>query len=281
MDETDGHPPEPEAPAERPRRAHTILGRLSQAVREQNWFAVALELVIVVLGVVIGFQITAWGQARSDAAREAGYLEQIASDLAETERVMAEGNLGARDIERAIYLLERAFYTPERPPRDSLLVWLGNAAFGAPRRPVLGTVEALVSSGDLALVRNDSLRSALTQYLEDARSEIDTQARFERTRASAEEQLRRHADFSVPIKAVLPPEHIEGALGVPIGETAYFDGPRRSPLPLNVDGFLSNGEARHAVEQLVLGTQNLRRGRGRMLRDATALRALVEAERQD
>lgn len=281
MAETAEQPPEPEASVAHPQRAHTILGRLAQAVREQNWFAVVLELLIVVLGVVIGFQITAWGQARSDAAREASYLGQIASDLAETERVMTEGDLGARDVERSIYLLERAFYTPERPPRDSLLVWLGNAAFGAPRRPVLGTVEALVSSGDLALVRDDSLRSALTGYLEDARSEVDIQARFEGTRASAEKQLRRHADFSVPIKAVLPLERIEGALGVPIGETAYFDGPRRSPSPLDVDGFLSNGEARHAVEQLALGTQNLRRGRGRMLRDATALRALVEAERQD
>lgn len=37
-----------------------ILRRFSRLIREQNWSAVVLELVNVVLGVVIGFQITAW-----------------------------------------------------------------------------------------------------------------------------------------------------------------------------------------------------------------------------
>jgi len=36
-----------------------ILSRISRAVREQNWFAVVLEFVIVIAGVVIGFQVTA------------------------------------------------------------------------------------------------------------------------------------------------------------------------------------------------------------------------------
>ena len=277
MPDPDDLSPDPATAFASPRR-RLFFARLAAAVRRQDWFVVALEVAIVVLGVIIGFQVTAWGQARADAAKEQGYLGQVAADLAETERTMAEADDGARNIERAIYLLERAFYTPERPPRDSLLVWVGNAAFGAPRRPVLGTVEALVATGDLALIRNDSLRSALTEYLERARAEIDTQARFEQTRASAEERLRRHVDFSVPIKAVLPPEHIEGALGVPLGETAYFDGPRRSPLPLDTDQFLNDGDARHAAEQLVLGTQNLRRSRARMRESAVALRVLVEAE---
>jgi hypothetical protein len=36
-----------------------ILARLSKAIREQNWFAVVLEFVIVIAGVVTGFQIMA------------------------------------------------------------------------------------------------------------------------------------------------------------------------------------------------------------------------------
>lgn len=41
-----------------------ILQNLSKAVREQNWFAVVLEFVIVIAGVVIGFQINAWNERR-------------------------------------------------------------------------------------------------------------------------------------------------------------------------------------------------------------------------
>lgn len=36
--------PTPTAPPPRPRRPWTLLGRLSRAVRQQNWFAVALEV---------------------------------------------------------------------------------------------------------------------------------------------------------------------------------------------------------------------------------------------
>ena len=46
-----------------------ILARLSRAVREQNWFAVVLEFVIVIAGVVIGFQVTAWNAERAERAR--------------------------------------------------------------------------------------------------------------------------------------------------------------------------------------------------------------------
>ena len=34
-----------------------ILQNISKAIREQNWFAVVFEFVIVIAGVVIGFQI--------------------------------------------------------------------------------------------------------------------------------------------------------------------------------------------------------------------------------
>ena len=37
-----------------------ILQSLTKAIREQNYYAVVLEFLIVIAGVVIGFQITAW-----------------------------------------------------------------------------------------------------------------------------------------------------------------------------------------------------------------------------
>ncbi len=58
-----------------------ILARIARAIREQNWFAVVLEFLIVILGVVIGFQVTAWNSARDDEARARGYLERIHADL--------------------------------------------------------------------------------------------------------------------------------------------------------------------------------------------------------
>jgi hypothetical protein len=43
-----------------------ILRRLTQHVKDQNWFAVGLDFFIVVAGILIAFQITNWNAARQD-----------------------------------------------------------------------------------------------------------------------------------------------------------------------------------------------------------------------
>jgi hypothetical protein len=50
-----------------------ILARISKAIREQNWFAVTLEFVIVIAGVVIGFQIS----SANERARERSELREL------------------------------------------------------------------------------------------------------------------------------------------------------------------------------------------------------------
>ncbi len=60
-----------------------IPRRLAANVREQNWFAVAIELVVVVVGVFIGIEVSNWnaGRLQHDAART--YATRIREDLAE------------------------------------------------------------------------------------------------------------------------------------------------------------------------------------------------------
>ncbi|WP_412069193.1 hypothetical protein [Rubrivirga sp. IMCC43871] len=165
-------PPPTTPPTPRPRRPWTILGRLSQAVREQNWFAVALEVVIVIVGVVIGFQVTAWGQERADQDKEQTYLRQLSRDLAETERLADDLARTMAPLERAPRRLAQAYFLPEPPPRDSVVHWAAVAPAYWEISPVLGTAEALVSTGDVGLIRDDSLRIAITAYLEKARENI-------------------------------------------------------------------------------------------------------------
>lgn len=161
------NPPDP--PLNYSRRPWTILGRLSKAVREQNWFAVALELLIVVLGVVIGFQVTSWGQDSADRQREQSYLTEIRRDLLETETSlqMAIEAIGA--TRKATTSLIGASYVSDPVPRDSMALWLFEAQYISIPTYRTGTAQALIGTGDLYLIRNDSTRIALSRLVDDVR----------------------------------------------------------------------------------------------------------------
>ncbi|MEO0694618.1 MAG: hypothetical protein AAFY84_00835 [Pseudomonadota bacterium] len=54
-----------------------ILRRITKHVKDQNWFAVALDFCIVVFGVVIGIQVANWNEERSDRVDTNRTLELI------------------------------------------------------------------------------------------------------------------------------------------------------------------------------------------------------------
>jgi hypothetical protein len=58
-----------------------ILRRLTKHVKEQNWFAVGLDFVIVVLGILIAFQITNWSAARKARADLVLAEQALTADL--------------------------------------------------------------------------------------------------------------------------------------------------------------------------------------------------------
>jgi len=54
-----------------------ILRRLADAIRDQSWFTVALEIMIVVIGIFIGLQVDGWNERRKDRSTERDYLERL------------------------------------------------------------------------------------------------------------------------------------------------------------------------------------------------------------
>ncbi len=58
-----------------------LLRRVIRHFREQEWTAIFLDFVIVVVGVFVGLQVNNWNEARASHAAEVRYLEEIAGDL--------------------------------------------------------------------------------------------------------------------------------------------------------------------------------------------------------
>lgn len=254
-----------------------ILSRLKNAIRDQNWFAVVLEVCIVIVGVVIGFQITAWGQDWSDRAKEQTYLQQLAGDLRETERALIEADSFHIPIDSAGIRLLHAFYQSDPPSRDSLVGLLDAATSIRPVRPVLGTVEALVSTGDLSLITNDSLRTNITAYLDDSERLIDANADMFRGFFDAFRGLRTRVDLGGMVEDALSPEAAldrrESEPYWPIPES-----PRIQRFPFIADTFLADREALTYVQILNETKRNLWFIRRLMKEAAIDLREQVEAE---
>jgi hypothetical protein len=126
-----------------------------------SWKRVIGELVLIVSGVLIALTVDSWWQAREERARERAYLAQMLSDAKETRsrlRVSIAGDsIMLLEAER---VMTQAF-SNRTPPRDSLNLHSGYQQF----RPLTGTYSALVQNGDLRLVRSDSIRFRVIDYV--------------------------------------------------------------------------------------------------------------------
>jgi uncharacterized membrane-anchored protein YhcB (DUF1043 family) len=58
-----------------------LLRRVIDHVREQNWTAVGIDFVIVVVGVVIGIQVANWNEERQGVEQQQRYVERLAADF--------------------------------------------------------------------------------------------------------------------------------------------------------------------------------------------------------
>jgi len=69
-----------------------LLRRITKHVKDQNWFAVFLDFIIVVAGVFIGIQVANWNEAHSVRKEQRVMLEQLHDDLAPRIEYWREGN---------------------------------------------------------------------------------------------------------------------------------------------------------------------------------------------
>lgn len=267
--------PEPSA---NPKRPWTILGRLSKAAREQNWFAVALELVIVVLGVVIGFQVTAWGQDRADRAREQVYLRQLAADLDETLRVIAhEDSIREAVTTPALLTLLGSWGSGTPLPVDSI-VHLSRQLFTARTLlPTTGTAEALVATGDLTLIRDDSLRNAITAYLGATETLVSFQTRVAGQFNEAASQYVSVVGSNRMAAVDLGMDLFQRSISQ---SQVLTDSGWIPPFPLDPTAFYASREAYDALSELAVHRQSYENTAEAMARQARDLRQEMQTERR-
>lgn len=170
-----------------------ILRRIVAAFRRQDWFTVFVETMIVVLGVFLGLQVNNWNAARGDRAKEAAYLAELVVDLtADLGQIDRVANVASTRMAVIALVLDQAGLAPPPPtfyfrdcafePCSGFVTLEPKAPFSSDdpaaandaltdvRRytPVRHTYDALISTGDIGLLRNAVVRRNLQAYYANA-----------------------------------------------------------------------------------------------------------------
>lgn len=215
-----------------------LLARFAGALREQDWAAAALEVVIVVFGIVIGFQVTEWGEQRELRARVDVQLEALREDF-RANRVQLTDVLRQQEssVERKREMLRVMHGASPRPEPEVLAGHVFSAVTFHRFEPVLGAYDALLNAGDLRLVGDPELRGALASFAEMADTGFEDEEQIHDIRVRLIEFLAQHGD----ILSVVYPSWREGANLPP------------SSMSMDVDALLSSPEFSSLLTNVAFG----------------------------
>ncbi len=141
-----------------------ILRRITANFRRQDWTAVVVELLIVVLGVFIGLQAQEWATAHAEQQRADVLLQQLRGDL-DKERLDLKTYMAYQQV-TADYA-RTAIKGLESPGSVDPATWVASAYQASQILPAASnraTFEEMKSTGVIDLIRNARLRALLISY---------------------------------------------------------------------------------------------------------------------
>lgn len=159
-----------------------ILKKLAAAISDQNWFSVALEILIVVVGIFIGLQLDDWSSSRQDRREERAYLERLLVQMHNNEVKLSElGPSLSERMEAVNYALSSLNGEPEQIDAKRFQKALGKTLNLFVINLQTDVYEELVSAGKLNLISAIPLRQELAGYLADidAMNKVDSIGTFD------------------------------------------------------------------------------------------------------
>jgi hypothetical protein len=151
-----------------------LLRRTLHHFRRQDWIAIGLDFVVVVIGIFVGLQADAWNEDRKDRIRERSSLEQLYADFGTAAR-QAQGmaDFHAEKDEALQFALDATVRgSLAEQDRQKFLYALVSMLQLPPLGVTMGAYESMIATGDFALIRDDRLKAMLIDL--DASLESET-----------------------------------------------------------------------------------------------------------
>jgi hypothetical protein len=177
-----------------------LLRRITEHVKAQNWTAVALDFLIVVVGVFIGIQVSNWNGNQADERAYQDAMHRLAGESAETlrsvEEVRTNINAMLSDVQPAIDVLRncRINADAEAIVNRGLNTIRSSRALGASTI----AIDQLVDDQRLLNQQGDAERVALRQYYTNLH-ELNSTAEFVQRTANAGDDTHPLVGFTAVV----------------------------------------------------------------------------------
>ena len=154
-----------------------LLRRITKHVTDQNWFAVFIDFLIVVMGVFIGIQVANWNAVSQDREAETVLLDRLISEYERNREIIFEDKeTSEAALSGTQNLLAMIAPKPDASITDEsfaqvFLDCLSNPGF----IPNLGVTNSLMASGNLSLIGDKRILSLLSQW----RSDVEIISRWQ------------------------------------------------------------------------------------------------------
>jgi hypothetical protein len=152
-----------------------ILRRLTENLRKQNWTAIAIEFVIVVLGVFVATQVADWSAREADKRRGHAYVQRLIAD-AEFDLANRRRDLAYFDAVNEGALQANALMRQASPNSRALVIAAYRATEYSYNPATRATWDEIVSSGDVGLLPTEAVTSLATYHSIDLA--LDTRESF-------------------------------------------------------------------------------------------------------
>lgn len=152
-----------------------VLHKFMRGLRERDWGAVAMEIFIVVIGVIIALQVSNWNDDRKDASRGDEYLRRMQNELHGDIRQLGDisafwaavNTQGMAALAHAEHgtLLEGSAWKTLLAYYQASQIW--------PYRKDNTTFQEIRASGEFGLIRDQALRARISShYASGSNSEV-------------------------------------------------------------------------------------------------------------
>ena len=144
-----------------------ILRRIAENIRSQNWFAVAIEFIIVVAGVFLGLQVQDWNEARKERVEAHGLLSRLHVETLELLEKQREELAGLKERAGALMGVNPVLFSQEPSRVISDLECRHIVASHVFRRPPdeLPVLDEMLSTGRFDLLQDEDIKEHLRNYV--------------------------------------------------------------------------------------------------------------------